>query len=81
MNNNKTTFELGTILKEMYGNALDGEKVTQIHFFGVKYADEIKKNGISIAGIVKASGIRKSYNTEVNKGVKLAKYVVVKESD
>jgi len=78
MNSSKTILELGQILKEMYSNAPNKEAVTQIHLFGVKYADEIRKNGLSIAEIVKISGIGKSYVTEVNKGVNLAKYVSVK---
>lgn len=44
MNSSKTILELGLILKEMYSNAPNGEMVTQIHLFGVKYADEIREN-------------------------------------
>ncbi len=32
-----TKADLGLKLKEMYDNALDGEKVAMIHLFGIKY--------------------------------------------
>lgn len=79
MNNNKTTLELGQILKEMYEKAQSGEHTLKIRLFGIKYADEIKNNH-SVSEIIKASGLPRSYNTEVYKGIKLAKYVVAKEN-
>ena len=71
-------FKLGTILKEMYDNAPSGEKVMHIHLFGIKYANEITINGLNIKEIVKASTLQESYHTEVNKGIKLSKYVMLK---
>ena len=71
-------YELGQILKEMYDNAPKGEAVAFIHIFGIKYADIIRDSGYSSANIVDASGLPKSYCTEVTKGMKLSKYVELK---
>jgi hypothetical protein len=73
---NMTVNELGRILREMYDKAPKGYLVANIHFFGVKYASEILKNNYKVADIVTASGLNQSYLTEVNKGIKLSKYVV-----
>ena len=62
-------------LKAMYEKAEDGEAVTMILLFGVRYADAIKANRFSVKEIVAQAGLRSSYVTEVNKGLKLAKYV------
>ena len=63
-------------LKDMYNNAPDKEAVTFIHLFGIKYAKEIIS--LSVPELVKESGIRQSYTTEVYKGIRLAKYVNLK---
>jgi hypothetical protein len=68
--------ELGKILKRMYSNAPDGDQVAQIHLFGIKYAKDI--SNYSVSEIVRASGIKPSYATEVSKGIKLSKYVIPK---
>ena len=47
-----------------------------IHLFGIKYADEIRDCGVPVTTIVRLSGLPHSYNTEVSKGVRLARYVV-----
>lgn len=70
--------ELGKILKKMYDKALEGEKVVSIHLFGIKYADIIQDNNIKPTDIIKFSGLPESYATEVQKGIKLAPYVIVK---
>lgn len=70
--------QLGQILKDMYENAPYGYQVANIHLFGVKYADIIVLNRLSVPEIVRASGIKPSFATEVSKGIKLAKYVVLK---
>ncbi len=69
----KTLNELGSLLGEMYSNALKKEQVTMIQLFGVKYAEDIQKVGIR--EVIEQSGIHLSYRTELNKAVKLAKYV------
>lgn len=72
----KSASELGKILADMYGNAQSGEKVTMIYLFGVKYHADIHKVGI--AEVIEESGIHSTYRTELNKAVKLAKYVIPK---
>lgn len=80
MNYQKTKLiELGNKLREMYENAPYGDSVTMIHIFGIKYANEIKQNGFTVGNIIKASGINSSYATEVSKGIRLAKYVIIKQ--
>jgi len=78
--NYKSTFmtekELSEILADMYNNSLKGESVAMIHLFGIKYSEQIKEYGIK--EIVERSGLNASYATEVSKGIKLAKYVIVR---
>lgn len=62
--------ELASILKNMYDNAEQGEKVAMIHLFGMKYSKEIKELS-SANEIVKLAGINDSYYSEVSKGIKL----------
>ncbi|MCT7583077.1 AAA family ATPase [Aliarcobacter butzleri] len=62
--------ELALILKNMYDNAEQGEKVAMIHLFGMKYSKEIKELS-SANEIVKLAGINDSYYSEVSKGIKL----------
>ena len=72
-------YELGQKLKEMYENAPKGEAVAFIHLFGIQYADEIRNNRYRSTNIVSASGLSKSYFAEVDKGIKLSKYVEIKK--
>lgn len=71
-----TLNELSQELKTMYTNALPNEKVTMIYLFGIKHYKEIKQVGIK--DVVEQSGIRLSYQAELNKAVNLGKYVTVK---
>ena len=73
-----TVIELGEILKDMYDDARRGEKVVMIHLFAIKYADEIRKNKYTPKEILKNANMQESYQVEINKGIKLSKYVVVK---
>jgi len=52
------------------------EQVTQIHLFGIKYAEQIKYMSLSELTIL--ADIRESYKTEIRKGMNLARYVEVK---
>ncbi|MDV6326854.1 hypothetical protein Q5L94_02215 [Idiomarina sp. Sol25] len=70
-----TLHQLGKTLHDMYFNSKKGESVVMIHFFGVKYAHEIKSSDASKREIVEAAGISKSYATELSKAVKLAEFV------
>ena len=49
-----------------------------IHLFGVKYAYEIRKNKYTPKEILKSVNMQESYQSEINKGIKLSKYVVAK---
>lgn len=73
----KRVEKLGGILKSRYDDALRGEKVTQIYLFSIIYAEEIRQNHYRISEIVKHSTISQSYETEISKGIKLAKYVEI----
>lgn len=70
--------ELSKKLNEMYFNAPEGELVSMIHLFGIKYAEAIKECNISIKEIVEDSGISSTYQAEINKGIKLSKYVTIR---
>ena len=77
-------YELADILSDMYDNALADEKTAMVHLFGIRYANIIRENNISIPEILKwtklnnGSNISKNYSPEINKGIKLAKYVIEK---
>ncbi len=73
-----TVNDLGKILKTMYNNTPTGYQVANIHFFVVKYGEIILRNNYSVRDIIYASGLKQSYMTEVNKGIKLSKYVIPK---
>jgi len=73
-----TSQELGKVLHDMYTNADEGESVAMIHLFGIKYADEINRLDIAKRTLAIAAGINPSYGTEISKGMKLSKYVLLK---
>ena len=68
--------EAGEMLRQMYLSAPIGEQAAHVHLFGIKYADRL--GGLSNPEIVRRSGLASSYATKVNKGLNLAKYVVLK---
>ena len=72
-----TIDEAGRRLREMYDSAPYGEQVAQIHLFGIRYADALE--GLTNVEIVRRAGLYDSYNTEVAKGRRLAKYVRPRE--
>ncbi|MGB6128427.1 MAG: hypothetical protein WBG30_06720 [Psychrilyobacter sp.] len=74
-------YELGKELNKMYTEAITKEKTLMIRLFGIKYfseINEVKSKGESLAEIIKISGLKESYQAEINKGIKLAKYVKLK---
>lgn len=73
-----TVRELSTILKGMYDNAPRGDQVAMIHLFGIKYAEEIRDNKYTPKEILFAADMPESYQVEINKGIKLEKYVTPK---
>ena len=62
--------ELSRILNHNYTNAYNGEKVVQIHLFGVKYGEIIREKKYSSKDIIDESGLNESYVAELNKGIK-----------
>lgn len=69
-----TAIELGKILKDMYNNADKGGQVASIHLFGIMYAPQIMGH-YSVNEIILASGLHKSYTTELNKGINIYKLI------
>ena len=74
-----TAQQLGDILRDMYENAKEGYAVVLIHLFGIKYAEQIRDSGVTPMDIVRAAGINASYSTEIQKGIRLAEFVTVKQ--
>lgn len=72
---------LGQTLARMYNTANNNEKVIMIHLFGIKYGDVIISNGYDVKSILKYASMNASYYTEVRKGIRLARYVEVKEDN
>ncbi len=70
--------ELANKLKSMY-DSTNTEKAAMVHLFGIIYADEMARYGISAAEMVRVAGLTKGYNSELSKGVKLSKYVQLKD--
>lgn len=73
-----TENELGKILKDMYDNASHGYQVANVHLFGIKYASTILENNYKVTEIIRTSGLKQSYATEVSNGIKLSEYVMPK---
>lgn len=70
--------QLGRILKSDYENANDKESVASIHLFGIKYGQQIRRKNYSPNDILKLSELSPSYITELQKGIKLSKFICVK---
>lgn len=68
-----TVEKLGNILKEMYETADANFQVAAIHMFGIEYAQHILEKKFSTSEIIKASGIKESYSTELAKGINIYK--------
>lgn len=49
-----------------------------IHLFGIKYGELIREQKYTPKNILKYAKMPESYQVEINKGIKLAKYVEVK---
>ena len=64
--------ELADILDRMYRCASRDDQVMMVHLFGIRYADEIGK---SASEIVRLSELPDRYDTQVRRGVRLARYV------
>lgn len=77
-NNSDMAKELGEKLRSMY-EMPDVNKAAMIHLFGIINADIIESNRVRVPDIVREAGLSESYKTELSKGMKLAKYVQLKE--
>lgn len=73
-NNSYSIIDLAKILREMYdkgvGNRLG---VGAIHIFGIKYGKCIIENNYSITEIIDLAHLKKSYTTELSKGINIYK--------
>lgn len=75
-----TEVELAKELKKVYEDgAKNKEKTTMIHLFGIKYGEVIRGQNYTPKQILKYAEMDESYHVEINKGIKLAKYVEIKE--
>ena len=72
-----TMQELSQKLCKEYNAADSGEKTTAIVLFAIRYAGELRH--VSIAALVRESGIRKNYVPMVNLGRNLARHVDLKD--
>ena len=61
------------LLRKMYDEAPPNEKVTFIHLFGIRYAQEI--DSMSLRELVDRADLPRSYDTEIHKMRKLVQYV------
>jgi len=69
--------ELVAELRRNYESAERSEVVTQIHLFGIKNSDDL--DGHSINDIAEAATGHRSYGTEIRKGMRLSKFVEIKQ--
>ncbi|WP_374424198.1 hypothetical protein [Paracoccus sp. (in: a-proteobacteria)] len=71
------TFEqLTKELRARYDTADKREVVLAIHLFGIQFADALE--GHSINAVAEAATGHGSYGTEIRKGMRLSKHVVLK---
>lgn len=68
--------KLGHLLADVVRKAPKGDIAVTIHLFGIRYANEI---GAGATQVAIAAGISEKYGTELRKGMKLAKYVELKQ--
>ena len=68
-----TIDQAAKLLRAMYDDPAT-DKVVSIHLFGIRYADAL--DGMPLKEIAIRAQIPASYQTEIRKGISLAKYVV-----
>lgn len=74
-----TIEEAARILGQMYEAAGPArEQTTAVHLFGIKYSDEIQN--MPLRELAVRAGISEKYQTEIRKGMRLSKYVSMKDS-
>ena len=73
-----TIEQAARILRKMYDIGRQRREVSAyIHLFGIKYADEL--SSLSRPEIVRLAGLPPAHSTEIYKGMKLSKYVEIKQ--
>lgn len=70
-----TEYLLGRVLRKMYDNASRGLQVASIHVFSIYFADVMEKGQLSKKEILKAADLPETYQTEISKGMNLARFV------
>ena len=73
-----TALELGIKLKAMY-SLKNENKVPMIHLFGIIFAQTIRSENINPVEILRAAQMPGSYVAEINKGIAISKYVIVRD--
>ena len=68
--------DLAAVFSRRYHQAADGEMVTSIHIFGIEYAEQLA--GQNIKEVCERANVTVSYQTEISKGMSLAKFVELK---
>jgi hypothetical protein len=71
-----TLAELAAELRSAVNQAPSGQRVINIHLFGIRRARELA--GIPLKELVRLAGIPPSYHTEIYKGMRLADHVTLK---
>lgn len=67
--------DLGDILRKMYDTADNKQQVVSIYMFAVKYGKIITEKDYKPAEIIKYSGLKGSYSTEITEGINIYKYL------
>lgn len=63
-------------LEKAYNSYGNGLRMTNIHLYGIKFANELK--GIDLVELSVRATDKKSFSTEIRKGMKLAEFVTLK---
>ena len=66
---------LGEILNTMYDNSSEENKILNIHIFGIRYGEKIKREGYSVDEIIEKSGIDYLLKARLIEGINLSDYV------
>lgn len=75
-----TIDEAASELWRMYETAARGDKSLAVTLFGLKYADTLGRDRLSVNEVIRRSGIPSNYSPMVNQGRRLADYVVLKKN-
>lgn len=74
---NYTEQELGELLGKVYNDAEEKTKISSLYLFGIKYAGLIEKNNYNYKNIIGYANIPTSLDVDLNKAMKISKYVTV----